>query len=386
MCESTQTADDTKTTTKLLGLKQEDYEVLVLAASAIGLSILYNLLQESMFTSDAKQYTALITMMTSLVYAVCALFEFKHELYANAKAKAAHGDGEDDETTPAPKTGILESMKGTAFDYARLGTLTAAGMYFTNWSLQYLNYTLRVLFKASKILPTIAIAMLFYNKKFSLQEFINILVLVASIVLFSYGDAVGKGNTGNGSFDVFGIVLITVGVIADALTSNFEGEHLFKTRKASHSEVMMAASLFGSFYMLAIMAMTGKLMDSWNYLQENPDLSMKVVVSCAAGYFSVTFILKIIKRVGAVTAEIVKSVRRVVSIGLSFAVYHKPFLSWHLIGSLFFVLFIYNTFQAKVAKQKAKDAVKKAVPLESVDLEIFNKGKSTLKSKNGMKP
>mmetsp|Transcript_6211 Transcript_6211/g.9676 ORF Transcript_6211/g.9676 Transcript_6211/m.9676 type:complete len:393 (-) Transcript_6211:202-1380(-) len=368
---ASKSADDTKTTSKLLGLKQDDYEVLVMAASAIGLSILYNLLQESMFTSDAKKYTGMITMMTSLVYAVLAFFEFKHELVSHAKTKAAHGG---DEGTTV-KTGVLENMKGTAFDYARLGTLTAAGMYFTNWSLQYLNYTLRVLFKASKILPTVLIAVMFYKKKFSVAEYVNILVLVASIVLFSYGDAVGKGKTDNASFDIFGIALITVGVIADALTSNFEGEHLFKTRKASHSEVMMAASLFGSLYMLVLMFMTGKAMDSYQYLIENPDLAVKVVVSCSAGYFSITFILKIIQRVGAVTAEIVKSVRRVVSIVLSFIIYSKPFLSWHLIGSLFFVLFIYNTFQAKVAKQKAKDAAKAAKQIqEAVDLEVFGNG------------
>mmetsp|Transcript_22756 Transcript_22756/g.42741 ORF Transcript_22756/g.42741 Transcript_22756/m.42741 type:complete len:371 (-) Transcript_22756:190-1302(-) len=354
-------ADDTKSGNKLLGLKQDDYEVLVMAASAIGLSILYNLLQESMFTSDAKKYTALITMMTSLVYAVLALGEFHHEIHANHKAKQAHGGA--DEMPPT----IIGSMKGTAFDYARLGTLTAAGMYFTNWSLQYLNYTLRVLFKASKIIPTVMIAVFLYKKSFTTREYLNILVLVASIVLFSYGDAAGKGKTGNATFDVFGILLITIGVIADALTSNFEGEHLFKVRKASHSEVMMAASLFGSAYMLAIMVASGKFWDSYNYTLENPDLAVKVIVSCSAGYFSITFILKIIKKVGAVTAEIVKSVRRVVSIVLSFLIYSKPFLSWHLIGSIFFLLFIYQTFLAKVAKTKAKEAAKRAKA--GIDLE-----------------
>mmetsp|Transcript_19836 Transcript_19836/g.48538 ORF Transcript_19836/g.48538 Transcript_19836/m.48538 type:complete len:373 (+) Transcript_19836:223-1341(+) len=367
-------ADDTKTDNKLLGLKQDDYELLVMAGSAIGLSILYNLLQESMFTSEAKKYTALITMMTSLVYAVLAFFEFRHELHAHAKAKAAHGGAD------AAVPGVFASMKGTAFDYARLGTLTAAGMYFTNWSLQYLNYTLRVLFKASKILPTVMIAVAFYGKRFSTSDYLNILVLVASIVLFSYGDAVGKGKTSNASFDIFGIALITVGVIADALTSNFEGEHLFKVRKASHSEVMMAASLFGSMYMLAIMIFTGKAQDSFAYALEDPSLTAKVVVSCSAGYFSITFILKIIQKAGAVTAEIVKSVRRVVSIALSFVIYTKPFLSWHMIGSVCFVLFIYNTFQAKMAKAKAKEAANRAKTMaDGVDLEVLNTNKAGAK-------
>mmetsp|Transcript_13041 Transcript_13041/g.26585 ORF Transcript_13041/g.26585 Transcript_13041/m.26585 type:complete len:113 (-) Transcript_13041:1085-1423(-) len=83
--DTVESGDETKNGSKLLGLKKEDYEIVVLAGSAIGLSILYNLLQESMFTSDAKNYTALITMMTSLVYAVLALGEFYHEIHSNHK-------------------------------------------------------------------------------------------------------------------------------------------------------------------------------------------------------------------------------------------------------------------------------------------------------------
>mmetsp|Transcript_9183 Transcript_9183/g.13778 ORF Transcript_9183/g.13778 Transcript_9183/m.13778 type:complete len:374 (+) Transcript_9183:51-1172(+) len=354
--------DDTKTSNKLLGLKREDYELLVMAASAIGLSILYNLLQESMFKSDAKKHTALITMMTSLVYFVLSLFEFRHELFSGK-----HGHGHSDAQEVATAEGeakkipsMFSAMKGSILDYALLGTLTASGMYFTNWSLQYLNYTLRVLFKASKILPTVFVSVCFYRRKYSIAEYVNMCVLVLSIVLFSYGDAVGKGKTSaESNFDLIGVFLITVGVIADALTSNFESEVLFKKRQASHSEVMMAASLFGSLYMLVLLVVSGKAPDAFKYAMDNPSLAIKVVVSCSAGYFSITFILKIIKRVGAVSAEIVKSIRRVVSIMLSFLIYGNPFLTWHLVGSLFFLLFVYNTFQAKRAKVLAKANQKK---------------------------
>lgn len=348
-------SEDNEATRKKYGLKSDDYDLLVLGSCAIGLSILYNLLQESLFTSDAKKYTALITMMTSLVYAALALVEFQQHIGGKKSPKA-----------------LIGSMKGTMIDYAQLGTLTAAGMYFTNWSLQYLNYTLRVLFKASKIIPTIMIAVLYYKKSFSMKEYLNIGVLVISIVLFSYGDAVGKGKTDNSTFDVFGIALITAGVIADALTSNFEAEHLFKTRGASHSEVMMAASLFGSMYMFLIMIASGEAQDAFTYAFNTPSIVAKVVISCSAGYFSITFILKIIQKLGAVTAEIVKSVRRVVSIVLSFMIYHKPFLSWHLAGSVAFLLFIYQSFMAKKAKAAAKQELKKLANGD-IELELSDK-------------
>jgi solute carrier family 35 (adenosine 3'-phospho 5'-phosphosulfate transporter), member B3 len=102
------------------------------------------------------------------------------------------------------------------------------------------------------------------------------------------------------------------------------------------------------------MILQGTLWESFAFAAADPSVVVKVVVSCSAGYFSITYVLKIIKGYSAVTAEIVKSIRRVVSIALSFALYSKPFLTWHAVGSVAFLVFIYNTMQAKAAKDKAK--------------------------------
>ena len=47
---------------------------------------------------------------------------------------------------------------GTLVQYLKLSLLTLGGMYFTNWSLKYLNYPTRVLFKSSKLLPTMVVS------------------------------------------------------------------------------------------------------------------------------------------------------------------------------------------------------------------------------------
>lgn len=51
-------------------------------------------------------------------------------------------------------SGQLTTRKGRLRDYAVLSLLTMGGMYFTNWSLQYLNYVTRIVFKSSKVVPT----------------------------------------------------------------------------------------------------------------------------------------------------------------------------------------------------------------------------------------
>ena len=72
--------------------------------------------------------------------------------------------------------GFLELLKtkekriGKMQDYFKLSVLTVAGMWFTNWSLEYLNYPTRVLFKSSKLIPTMIVGTLMQGRFYSALE------------------------------------------------------------------------------------------------------------------------------------------------------------------------------------------------------------------------
>merc|ERR1719171_1465075 len=87
--------------------------------------------------------------------------------------------------------GMLERMLtgdtkriGTLQQYAKLSVLTLTGMHFTNWSLKYLNYPTRVLFKSSKLLPTMAAGTIMQGRRYSALEYLAASGLVGGIVLF----------------------------------------------------------------------------------------------------------------------------------------------------------------------------------------------------------
>lgn len=300
---------------------------LLLATGAVLLSLVYNFIQESLFTGESRKYTGLLTVLTALTYAGCAQIE---------------------------RWWIGEStFRGTLTDYLMLGTLTASGMYFTNWAVgSYLSYTLRVIFKATKVLPVVIVSVIYVGKKYTTMQYINIAVLLTAVLTFAYGDSLAKTKGSDSKFDVRGIVLITLGVFADAMTANFEEKRLFKTRGASHTEVMVAASLVGAGYTFLTMLVTGEIPGAMAYLAGNVDIIPKTVFSCAAGYFSITMILQIINHYGATEAEMTKAVRRVLTIALSFAYYTKPFLMWHGVGCFLFLGFISVNVYGKYAKSR----------------------------------
>ena len=46
-----------------------------------------------------------------------------------------------------------------------------SGAYFTNWALNYVNYTTRIVFKSSRVLPVMAFRTLVVGQRYSLSQY-----------------------------------------------------------------------------------------------------------------------------------------------------------------------------------------------------------------------
>jgi len=113
-------------------------------------------------------------------------------------------------------------------------------------------------------------------------------------------------------------------VSLDAICSNYEEKCFFRIEDpCSTQEVVCSSSLFATAYSLMHLSISGELGAALLYCSTNPWLLPKIVSSSILGYCSVTFILATIKFFGAAEAEIVKSMRKILSILVSFMVYPK---------------------------------------------------------------
>eukprot|EP00494_Astrolonche_serrata_P023324 UN23582 len=296
-------------------------QFIFLAVGHILCAMIFAASQEKVFGVLDKSKSQLVTLGTQFVFTMCALLE----RYV-----------ENDMKPKAP----LKS-------YATLSILTTLGMYFTNASLSYLSYPARIIFKSSKPLPTMGVEIMYGGKQFSRLEFMAIILLTIGICLFCFGEVQGSPT-----FHIYGLVLIGVGVTADALTSNYEKKQIFAHHDATHAEVMFFSSLFGMI--LTAISMGTTLPDNLIFLTQRPDCFIYIAISAVGGYFSVSFILLLIKVFGPTYAETVKGARKVFSIACSYILFPKPgkvFGIYHFIGVLFFVISIINTIQAKSQKK-----------------------------------
>jgi len=277
---------------------------LLLCAGAILSAIGFAALQEGVWRVHGFHYSGYMTLLTAATMASCGQLE-----------RLCTGD-----------TNRVGSLKS----YLKLSLLTLSGMYFTNWSLQFLNYPTRVLFKSSKLVPTMTMGTVMQGRRYSGLEYVAALGLIAGATLFILGDAETKPD-----FEVIGVVLIVCGVCADAATSNYEEREFFRVAEpASQPEVMTFASLFGSLWALLLLLPSSELGEALAHSAENPSVVPLLLSSAVCGYVSVSFVLLLINLYGATVTEVVKSMRKILTVTLSFVLYPKPFSAKYLLGGL----------------------------------------------------
>jgi drug/metabolite transporter (DMT)-like permease/MFS family permease len=304
-------------------------QFLILAAGALTCSLGFAALQQSVFEIEGFKYPGFMTLLTSAAYAVCGFLEM------------------------GLTSGGKFTRHGTWKNYWILSTMTFGGMFFTNFALKFLNYATRIVFKSAKVVPVMLFATIVNKKVFSPLEYFSAATLCAGVALFTLGDAAG----GALNFNPIGVVLITLALCVDALTSNFEERVFFRVPKpASQAEVLGYASLLGCFWSAIQNVAQGEIWPAMAHAAEHPRVVPSIIAFSVLGYVSVTFVLSIIKFFGATEAEIVKTLRKVGSIILSFVLFPKP-LNWQYVGGFIVVCAsIYLTTKAKELKRKVKTA------------------------------
>jgi len=278
----------------------------IVAGGAFITAILFAALQEQVFNDPGFKFGGLAAVVTQLMFCLCAFIEM-----------TANGPWQ---------------RKGDLKDYVILSCCTAGGIYFTNISLHYINYPMRVMFKSSKLLPVMVLGFFIAQRKHTREEYIAASILVLGIVLFGIGDAKESPK-----FDMIGIFLISIGVGLDALTSNFEEKRFFRDKNCSHQEVILYSFALGSVWTLITVGASGGLGASLGHMFEKPQVWGCVCLFSFFGYLSVVFVLLLIKLFSATVAEAVKSLRKVASIAISFLFFGKVFTLWHVCGFLLFI-------------------------------------------------
>lgn len=115
----------------------------------------------------------------------------------------------------------------------------------------------------------------------------------------------------NPKFHPAGVGLILLALFADAATSNIEEKRFFRVPSpSSQAEVIFYSSALATAFGAVAVVVTGEFFAALDHSIANPVVVPLLASAAVCGYFSVTFVLLLIKHFGATNTEIVKSLRK----------------------------------------------------------------------------
>lgn len=257
---------------------------------------LHNLLQEAIMNVPDFKYGVMLGYFEVLGVTICSFLERRYiskEFGRNAPLSA----------------------------YPLLTGCLMASSSLSNISLNYINFPTKVVFRSCKLIPTMVIASVIHKKTFSAIEYACATAICAGLVMFAAADWELTP-----SFNPIGLGLVSMSVCADAILPNAQ-ERLFRMG-SSRLEVTLFTNVFTLIAMTLTTVASGDFFLCMQAMLKDSALSGYFFVYTFIAYIAISMHMAIVKRYGGVTAVLVATGRKGMTIVLSFLLFPKAF-SWY---------------------------------------------------------
>eukprot|EP01079_Euglenida_sp_SAG-EU17-18_P010041 gene10041-265_t len=244
----------------------------------------YAFLQESIFTTHEFQFGFFLTLVQFSVYAAIS---FVH--------------------------------RGLA--YALLAASLVMAMGCANQALVYINYpTQPVVLAPLGLMPSTAhIGFLCKGKSYTGRDCAAAACLVFGLLTLSQANA-----SSDLVFGTSGIALLCAALAFDGVSGNIQ-ELMLKERATPVLELLFFSHLIGSMFLLVVCAGFGQLLPAVSFLVEHPGVLLRILMFSLCGYGGVQFFMALMKILGALSAVITTSFRKVLTLMISYLLFPKPF-------------------------------------------------------------
>lgn len=174
------------------------------------------------------------------------------------------------------------------------------------------------------------VASIVHKKVFSTVEYLFAFCICLGLVLFAAADWSLAP-----SFHPIGLAFVTLSVCADAVLPNAQ-ERLFRMG-STRLEVTFFTNIFTLMAMTLTTFLSGDLMGLFKFIEESPDrtrLWRYIIVYTFVAYVAISFHMGVVRRFGGVSAVLLATGRKGMTLILSFVLFPKKFSWFYVIGAL----------------------------------------------------
>lgn len=212
------------------------------------------------------------------------------------------------------------------------------------------------------------IATIINRRVFKSYEYASAIAISVGMVVFAATD--WKLTP---TFHPFGLILVSLSVIADAILPNAQ-ERLF-SRGSSRLEVTFYTNAFTLIAMTITTVASGDLMRVIDLaLKSDTNLITYMVVYTFISYIAISAFMAIVKKYGGVTAVLLSTARKAMTLILSFILFPKQFSWYYVLGATLvlgglLVVSLAKQYKKKMEAMKNAGSESELKPLHNDDVE-----------------
>jgi len=221
--------------------------------------------------------------------------------------------------------------------------------------LKYVSFPAQVLSKSCKMLPVMVMSFLVSGKRHGYFDWLVALLVVVGASAFQLGNSEPQGAVHDGQLT--GILLIGGYIASDAFAAAWQSQ-LFKQSGIDIATMMLMCNIFSCIFTFAGFVVTLEFIDVWRFVQANPHALADIAVISVASAFGQTFILLTIKYYGAAVFAALATVRQLVSILVSIALFGHRISSMQIvaIAIVFVALAAHCFYRWRISRRAARAA------------------------------
>mmetsp|Transcript_10581 Transcript_10581/g.15274 ORF Transcript_10581/g.15274 Transcript_10581/m.15274 type:complete len:192 (-) Transcript_10581:93-668(-) len=165
------------------------------------------------------------------------------------------------------------------------------------------------------------------GKTYTWKQYAAACLVCSGVALF----ALGQNNT-EPSFSAFGVLLLLLSVLADAVNPNVQ-EKLMTKCSVSSSRVVSVTNLLALPLIFVVSVLHGELGAVWRSLWESSSLAAYLALYSTMSFAGVSFYMELLQSFGSAVTVATGLLRKLLTITVSFFLVSKPFSYYYVLGA-----------------------------------------------------
>ena len=316
--------------------------VLRLGTAVVFFFSLAGLLQEKVFNLPEFSHAYMLNFVSSIFMCILAFWDLSRERLKNGEAMCtgvtSHADHEDSlsEKLSADDASSVASpamtRKVPLSVYGGLALLGTFGVICLQKASEVLDHTTNAGLRSMKLQWVMLFRLWFIKcskKNPSLMEWVSSGGVAVGLALFTTAEARIAEEQINWSL---GILSLVAALVCDAMLYVVEEGVVFGQYRADKHELLMYYSGFNVPLSLLVLLSSGSFSTGWDYVQMDWRFTTLVLAFSFCNYIGTKYVLQLIQEYDSTMAVLCTSLRKVVTVIVSYTLYPRPVSIYHAIG------------------------------------------------------